>query len=243
MYITNSIQHYEQSLIDEAIEYFRSKMPEEACGVFADDKFIPFDNKADDPLKDFVIDDPEYTELYVDDHIDCILHSHNDFPMVSYNDKLSQQEVDIPFGIINFKQKSVTHVIFFGDHLQLEPLKGRPFFYGAFDCLTLVRDYYIMKYEIELPDPPKVWGFWNENDTMFEDGLEDSAVLFKIKPKYAEEGDIILYNMNGKCIDHCGILLDNNLVFHHFINRISARYPISIARNKLVSIYRRIKND
>lgn len=242
MYITNLIQHFERSLIDEAVEYFRTKMPEEACGIFSDNKFIPFVNKADDPLSNFAINDPLYTELYLNNKVDCILHSHDDFPSVSYDDKSNQQQLDIPYGIINFKQKSVTHVIFFGDYLEIEPLKGRPFFYGAFDCLTLVRDYYAINYNIELPDPPKYWNIWKDKQ-IFEGGLAEHKQLERIKLMYAEEGDIILYKMQGNNIDHCGIYLGNSLMLHHFIYRLSATYPLNIARTKIDCVYRRKQND
>jgi len=238
MYITNLIRHFDQKLINEAVEYFRSKLPEEGCGVFTDNEFIPFENEAEDKLKHFYINDEYYYKLYMTDEVKCILHSHNDSPQLSYTDMAMQQSIGIPFGIVNFKDEKTTHVLFCGDLLEIEPLKKRPYFWGIFDCLTVVRDYYIIKYDIKLPNPPKEIGYWRSTP-MFEDELAKSKHLHRIELNEADVGDIILYNFKSKYINHCGILLDNANVLHHFYNKISANYPIKFNRVSLHSVYRR----
>jgi len=235
MYTTNLIKHFDHKLINQAVEYCRSQLPYEACGIFTDDEFIPYENVAEDRLTSFRIEE----DLYSNDEVKCIIHSHNDSPACSYRDKENQQNMGIPYGIINFKDEITKHVIFFGDTLEIEPLKGRPYFWAAFDCLTLVRDYYRINYDILLPDPPKKWGFWEDDIPMFEGFLKDSKQIHIIELHEAEEGDILLYNSVGKYINHCGILLDGGLALHQFVNRLSATYPIKIFRDSLHSIYRR----
>ena len=235
-YTTNNIKYFDEELIQEAIEYMRPLWPEEACGVFSEGRFIPFENRAEDPKKNYIIDSIKFSSLLVDDKIDCIIHSHDNCPRLSYSDMQTQEEIGVPHGVINFKKRSVTHVIFWGEELPMAPLLGRPFFWGVSDCLTLVRDYYKINYNIELPNPLREWGFWKKGITMFEDGLEEADYLVRVEPKQAKEGDLLFFG--NETINHCGILLKRGLTLQQFVGRLSAEYPIKHNIDKLKKVYR-----
>ncbi|GAG79025.1 unnamed protein product, partial [marine sediment metagenome] len=118
---------------------------------------------------------------------------------------------------------------FWGGDIEREPLENRFFFYGVWDCFALVRDYFHLKFDINLPNIPREFGFWYKGISVFEKHLNSSDFgVYPVPIDNIKKGDILLYNMHGtKYINHCAICLEDGLVFHHFNNKISKPFPIS----------------
>lgn len=226
---TNQYQIIPEATRKDAIEYCRSCRPNEGCGVVVDDEFIPFENKADNPKNEFLIKDDEFTRLMMDDKIQVVIHSHNEYPHASYNDQAQQRALDIPFAIINFRHGTCEHFITWGDGLKPEPLKMRPFFFGVFDCLTLARDYFIEQFGICIPTPLRQLNYWKNDQPLFEENTssKDHPVSY-IDISEAKAHDVYFYKMGGsKYINHVGVILENGRMLHHFINKVSCSVPAS----------------
>lgn len=234
--ITNNNFKINNVAFNDAILYCKSHLPNEACGIISDNKFIPFTNKAEDKKSNFKIDDPLYFKLIIEDKVDCIIHSHLNYPHASINDQIQQESVDIPFGIINFNDNTVTHFIFWGN-IPKEHLLGRQFFFGVFDCAVLCRDFIKDKFDININIPHRSYKYWLTNEKLFEEFMESNSYNIK----YVDDikiNDLIFYKINSNVINHVGILIDNNIVLHHFCNRLSGRYSMNVYRDCIYKIGR-----
>ena len=237
---TNTIQNFNEQAKLDAIKHCRSCLPNEGCGIFSNDKFIPFENKAENPKNEFIINDDEFDKLLMDDKIQCIIHSHNEFPHASINDREQQIALDIPFGIINFRKGTAEHFIFWGDGIEIEPLLKRPFFFGVFDCLKLAEDYIFLKFQKKIEHQIVDINYWKKDQPVFEENLKsDKYPGYQIDINEAKEHDFYLYKMaNSKFINHIGIIIENNRVLHHFVNKVSCRLPASYYQQEIVAACR-----
>jgi len=241
MYITNRNEIFPQDVVDEAIKHTREDWENESCGAVIDGEYVRFQNEADDKSNTFLIQDTDFTNAYIDGKVEAVIHSHNNYPMASQEDQQQQVALDVPFGIINFKNGSVTHVVFWGDSLPMEPLEGREFFYGAWDCYGLVRDWLRINTGMLPPSPAREFPFWHKGISMFENFIEDGTMPFYYVDEHdIQPGDILLYNIyNTKYVNHCGVYLNNDgETLHHLYNKLSGRYPIMHNRQYLMKVMR-----
>ena len=230
-----------QAAVDAAIVHAKEQFPRESCGAIIQGDYVPFANVSDKPENSFEIKDEQWFEQYIGGNIDCIVHSHNDFNTASVLDQQQQRELDLPSLIINLRNRSLMDCIVFGEETPA-PLEGRPFFYGAFDCISLVSDYLVSVGRKALPNPPHEWEFWAKGERVFEEIIESdkSLNLKEVPTKDFMDGDILLYNMFGTShINHIGgVTGGNGEVLHHFYRNISGRYPINYGRQYLVKVMR-----
>ncbi len=236
--ITNQHNFFFDPAIQDAIVHAKEVFPDESCGAIIDDEYVRFDNQAEDKTKNFVIMDPYFDRSYQDNAIQAVIHSHNNDPAATAADQAQQIELEVPFGIVNLVNKSVTHLAFWGDSLPIEPLKRRHFFYGVWDCFSLVRDYFRIKHGVTFPNVPREYGFWLKNESIFENHIFNVDVvpvpLDEIRPN-----DVLFYNLHGsKFLNHCAVMKEDGLVLHHFENHCSQGYPISYSQQFLRFAYR-----
>jgi proteasome lid subunit RPN8/RPN11 len=233
--ITNTEIVFPDDCIKDSIDHAREVFPDESCGAIIDEKYVRFENKADDKSEGFMIKDDFFDQAYIDGHVQCVIHSHDDYPMATFDDQVQQLQLEVPFGIINLKNGSVTHYVFWGDTLPIEPLEGRHFFYGVWDCYGMIRDYIKLNHNIIPPNPARDWVFWYKGAKVFEDFIQDGTMPFEyIEIEEVQTGDFLLYNIEGtKYINHIGVMLDNGLAMHHLANEISRPLPITVYREFL----------
>ncbi len=227
MYITNSYDIFTQGIVDAAIEHAKEMFPLESCGAVIDNQYIRFKNCAQKPEEHFLINDPAFSLAHLSGKVKAVIHSHNDCPRASKEDQRQQQALDVPFGIINLRNRSVLHVVFFGDSLPKEPLEGRTFFYGVWDCYDLVREFIRQRFNLVAPNPPRNFAFWKRAESVFEQFIKDGILPFKrVELEDVRPDDILFYTIHGtKYINHCGVMRENGLVLHHLYNQISKTYP------------------
>lgn len=233
---TNTIQIFDSDLIVKAIEYCRSKLPYESGGIFTDHNFIPFENESDTPSNKYYINNPDFYYLLSQEKIKCLIHSHNNYPHSSIDDQRAQKDFDIPFCIINFRNGTCEHVIFWGNDIPKEPLIGRPFFFGVFDCLTLSADYIFNKYNKQVPTPDRDVDYWKYNQSLFEDTVSDKEypIDFIDKDDITID-DFLFYKFDSKYINHVGTLMDNGRILHHFMGKKSCILPKSYFKKNIVA--------
>lgn len=237
--ILNRHEIFPASVINDAIAHARSTYPLECCGAVISGEYVRFENTSNDPANEFIIDDPAFDAAYAAGNVEAVIHSHDDCGYASYADMAQQQAVYVPYGIINMRGGAPFQIVFFGDGLPAEPLLGRHWFFGVWDCWTLVRDYFAKEFGRIGPNPHKEYGFWERGESVFEEYIE-SAPIRKISVSDAKPGDLLFYRLSSttKYFDHCGIMHDKGLVLHHFLDRQSARYPVSFQRQAIRAAYR-----
>lgn len=237
---------FDKRCINAAIRHAREDWPNEACGAIIDGHYKRFDNKAPDKSNSFLINDPHFNQAYIDGKVKVVIHSHNDWDKASVEDQEQQKALEVPFGIINLKHKSIQHITFWGDSLPIAPLEGRFFFYGAgFDCIGLVRDYVFKTTGYRPPSPSHEWAFWLKGKSYFEEHIYGNDMpYYFIDLEDVKPGDVLLYNLMGtKYINHCGIFLNTRgEVLHHFHNQLSGRKPMSFERRYLKAAMRHDPN-
>ena len=237
-YITNRNEYFKREEIEKAIIHCKENYPLESGGIFdGEGEFIPFDNLSDEPDNCYEIDTQELYNRLINKDITCFIHSHinqNNF-RASYADQIAQGESGIPYGIISLRNGSCTHCVFFGDGIPTEPLLGRPFVYGVWDCLSLSRDYWLQEYNYELPDLPRSWCFWYKGEDMVDMFPKD---IRQVPLKDIREGDFLMYRLQSNTINHLGVMGKGGKALHHFHNQLSNWFPIAHNRQHLVRAYR-----
>ena len=236
------IANLNQSAVDNAIQHAMDEFPNESCGAIVNGTYIRFINESSDPSNSFEIKDDRWFEYYVANKIDCLVHSHNNSRVASVLDQIQQRELDIPSLIINLKHKSLMDCIVFGNK-DIPPLDGRPFFYGAFDCISLVDDYIYTKYKVHIPHPPHEWGFWSEGKNFFESYIDETIPFRDVPITEIKVDDILFYNIDGtRFINHIAVVAsDNGEVYHHMYNSVSGKYPITYNRKYLRKVMRLVQ--
>lgn len=236
----------EEDIKKHALEVF----PDECCGIIVDDNYIPLQNIAENPHKSFRIDPQIY--INYDGRLQCIVHSHCDeiidgtiykYNQASKKDIEMQINCGIPYGICYIDHmKNVKNIFYFGDTLEIQDLIGREYIYGVYDCYTTLRDYYRKELNIHMDNFPRD-KFWTKGPTPI-----DSLYDIKIKPcgfvennitlKTIKENDVVLFNIESSCINHCGVYIGNGLFLHHMYGCLSRRDPLMIYRDFISKIVR-----
>jgi len=199
----------------------KNRYPNEAViGVRLDGSLIELDNISKTPSESF-----EIRRMDSVTPLKALIHSHPDgelFP--SKCDMESQINMGIPWAIITTNGKDCSRMVWFGDQIEKLPLVGRPYVYGVYDCYSLIRDFYKEEYKIEIPDFPREWGWW-ENEDMYLDKFTEAG-FEEISESEIKRGDVFLVKIRSSRINHGGIYLGNEKILHH----LTSTCPVDLSR-------------
>ena len=220
-------------------DHFRSWYPKEGCGVIGvvkgKSKWFPCENLAEEE-EDFVMNPDDFHRVSLKSDVIAIVHSHiHSSPEPSYNDIKYCNALGIPYYIFSYPNMELEIL---KPKKVVNELAGREYEFGIFDCLEAVRDFYSQKLSINLkrreaylddwwehgedyftPEHIKEWGFHQVEDL--------------------KENDVLIFSMGAKIGTHCGVYLDEDIFFHHAVNRLSCKenlYPLW--KKHLTGIYR-----
>ena len=122
-------------------EYVKSQCPKEACGFIIDNDFVPVPNVHKKPEESFAVENGVFEKFAV--NCTAFIHSHpNWYACPSEKDMRQQIATAIPWGIVGCTKDAVTPIIFFGDTVEKDDLKNRPFIHGVSDCYSAIRDWF-----------------------------------------------------------------------------------------------------
>lgn len=217
------------SLIDEVKQHASDIFPNECCGALINDKYVRFENCSQDKENSFLIRNQEFDKQLLLGNVKQIIHSHNQKPHASIVDQEACSEMEVSYAIINLVDKNLpTHFIGWGGICKIASFVGRPFFFGVYDCLQLVYDYYKQKHNIRLPNPEREIDFIYNNNQLFEQYLDTITDRFTIVKNIddIDIDDICFYVMGGK-IAHVGVYIGDEKILHHWFNQKSNYYPIT----------------
>lgn len=121
-----------------------------------------------------------------------------------------------------------------------EPLLGRSFQFGVVDCYTMLRDFYKLNYDIDMPDYARPERFWDQGLDLYMDHYEECGFeLVHENPRYFRPGDVSLAAIQSSLANHAMIHLGDGRIVHHFIGRLSeVGFYRGIWRNHTVATIR-----
>ena len=185
----------------------------ECCGFILDNKtYLPCNNISPTPIETFEISPDDWIKAEQQGTITTVVHSHPDgLPILSQADQFYQQQTGLNWWLVCNNQIHKFRYI--------NPLLGREFKHGETDCLTLVRDAYMLT-GIDLPNYERKDDWWHNGQNLYLDLLPKNEFE---QVEDVQEGDVILICLGSTTPNHAAIYIGNQFILHHCPNRLSKR--------------------
>nr|WP_143421879.1 C40 family peptidase [Gilliamella mensalis] len=185
----------------------------ECCGFVIDNKsYLPCNSISPTPTETFEIPPDDWIKAEQKGEITAIVHSHpNGLPILSQADQFYQQQTAVDWWLVCDNKIHKFRYI--------QPLLGREFKHGKSDCLTLVRDAYMLT-GIDLPDYERQDDWWHKGQNLYLDLLPKNNFE---QVADVQEGDVILVCLGSTTPNHAAIYIGNQFILHHCPNRLSKR--------------------
>ncbi len=211
----------------DALVQAKDQDPKESCGLLLNirgkEKYFACKNLSTWANQCFIIDPEDYVKGSDLGDIIAIIHSHpTTQPIASEADKISCEETNLPWYIINPKTEQ------WGSYKPTgykAPLVGRQWVWGVTDCWALVRDWYKQELGITLRD----WERPITPEEFIADPMfvkcADATGFKELRPQEKlENGDLLFMSIMTTGLNHVAIFLDGD-VLHHLADRISCKEP------------------
>lgn len=228
----------------DAARHARSEYPKESCGLIVDGKYMPFDNEAEDPTKDFLIPPHKMLQVFQSGaEVQMVVHSHPNGPYFpSKADMEGQMRSGVPWAIVVLDDERIAgSPVIWGTKKPLLPIIGRPFCHGVTDCYSVVRDVFRLGKDelaaqgiedwpfdpIELYDLPRDDAWWNKGDNFYLDHYQKQGFRV-IEMDQARPGDCFLVKIRSTTCNHAGVYVGNEQIIHHLPQRLSRREPAGL---------------
>ena len=211
----------------DALVHAKEQDPKESCGLLLEikgkEKYFPCKNLSTYSQQCFIIDPDDFVKAEESGNILAVIHSHPVTPPIaSQADKISCENSDLPWHIVNPKTEQWGYYEPSG---YKPPLIGRHWVWGITDCWSLVRDWYKEEKNIILRD----WDRPTTPQQFLENPLfESCAWRTGFRELRTDEklinGDVLLMSILSPTLNHVAIFLDGD-VLHHLADRISCKEP------------------
>lgn len=207
-----------------AIEHAKAAKDQEACGLVVvcqgSEAYFPCQNIAEDPQHMFCINPYDWVDAEDKGAIVGVFHSHvSGSPAASDVDKKFAKNMSLPWHIYSVETDSwSTHC----PAVKRVQLLGREWIWRHQDCWTLVRDFY-QERGLRLPDykrPATIREFMD--DPLFDRYWPECGFQELSKNDDWQFGDMLLFALNNK-ITHAAVYLEDQIMIHHCIGRLSSR--------------------
>ena len=211
----------------DALIHAKEQDPKESCGLLLEikgkEKYFPCKNLSTYSQQCFIIDPDDFVKAEESGNILAVIHSHPVTPPIaSQADKISCENSDLPWHIVNPKTEQWGYY----EPSGYKPtLLGRPWVWGITDCWSLVRDWYKEEKNIILRD----WDRPTTPQQFLEKPLFESCAWrtgfreLRTDEKLID-GDVLLMSILSPNLNHVAIFLDGD-VLHHLADRISCKEP------------------
>jgi proteasome lid subunit RPN8/RPN11 len=185
----------------------------ECCGFVIDNKiYLPCKNISSTPTETFEISPDDWIKAEQQGMITAVVHSHPDgLSILSEADQFYQQQTGIDWWLV------CDNKIY--QFRNIRPLLGREFNHGKTDCLTIVRDAYMLA-GIDLPDYERQDDWWHNGQNLYLDLLPKNGFE---QVESVQEGDVILVCLGSITPNHAAIYIGNQFILHHCPKRLSKR--------------------
>lgn len=226
------------NFLTEIEKHFEEYYPKEGCGLIGvvngDAKWFPCKNisKTNDT---FVFDSSEYMEIAQKCDIIAVVHNHiNTSNEPSMHDIKYCNATGLIYYIFSYPDMELYTL---NPERKDKPLYGRLYEFGVQDCFEAARDYYI-KQGLDIPNRiPFEEKWWLKGINYFSDEYIKTWNFEKVDTM--KKGDFLTFSIFSEVPNHCGVYLDNDIFFHHAVNRLSCKESLFPDWKKhLTGIYR-----
>ena len=209
-----------------ALAWAKEQFPREACGLIVvargRERFWKCRNISMLAADQFILSPIDYAEAERAGEVVGVFHSHINLPPTASDaDRASCEATGVRWHIVGLPTAEWSEIAPCGFQA---PLVGRVHAWNALDCWTLVRDWYLRTWGIELISVPRWPNFWKDGIDILGDNVH--AAGFRDIPDGAkiEIGDVILCQTGDSPFpNHVGVMIGGGLVLHHAENRLSSR--------------------
>lgn len=200
--------------------------PRESCGVVCrqgkNEQYFPCRNQAEKAEDSFILHPEDHAAAEEWGEATYIVHSHPDATTQPSNVDLAQCYMsELPWIIVSWPE---------GDLRIIEPmagprpLEGRPFVHGIWDCFTIIRDWYKLERNIDLPNFQRSECWWESgNENLYMDNYRKAGfteINGELKP-----GDIIIMQVSAPVPNHAAVYIGDGIILHHMFGHLSKRTP------------------
>lgn len=212
-----------------------ARWPNEACGFVIrqgrKSLAIEVPNSAAQPTSYFLIQPQHYMDAMAQGEIIGIWHTHAECPAVpSMADLAGCEATAKPWYLMSCHKRDdgfdLSELVRFEPCGYQAPYLGRPYAFGSLDCWSLVRDYYLREFGIQLREYPRIENFWKVGHDLFGDNWE--AEGFQLVPRGQEPlvGDLFLFQTdNSGKPNHIAVYTGDGRILHHARGRLSSSDP------------------
>lgn len=227
----------------------------ECCGVItlSDGEYAyeACENTHADPAKYFRFNAETRNRIITQEEIVAYAHSH---PVGPGHPSKLDQEIQLKTGkpsVIAYRDISTgaVGVFSFGDHLLDAPLVGREFREAVFDCYEAIRSYAWQIEGRKMDAYPRHAGWWGrefqedpefvQDHDMYVRNFKDQGyvqftpTLQGMQDEWTPQmGDLILLKLGAQVVNHAGVYVGNNRVYHHRLGRPSTETSIGYMLDK-----------
>jgi proteasome lid subunit RPN8/RPN11 len=205
--------------------------PKESCGLVVVNGYVPVANVAEDPERHFVMPDDAWT---AHGRVQAVIHSHGaDAPLAPSADDMQHQiATGVPWAITRTDGVAASPLLWWGDFRLDEPLVGRTFVHGVTDCYGAIRSWMWQRRGVRLMDIPRDHSWWDAGGDLYNENFERAGYR-AIPADQAQLGDLALINFRSRVPNHGGVLIEDGLLYHHLMGRLSCREPIGRWRSMI----------
>ena len=225
-------------MIQDIKNHFDTEYPREGCGIIGvvrgKKRWFPCENIAETE-NNFILSSKDWFTIKKKADIIGIVHNHLDNDnSPSENDVNYCNALGIPYYIFSYPDMELNIV---EPRQNLNPLVGREYKFGTQDCFEAMRDW-LIKEGIVIPQRAAFEENWWEKDLDYFTEETIAQWGFK-KVTTPKKNDLLIFAIESKKGNHCGVYLRNDVFFHHAENRLSCReslYPFW--GEHIIGIYR-----
>lgn len=210
---------YDHAILAELTRHAREEAPREACGVVAGGRYHRLENLSRSEHH-FEMDMRGFLAVCRHAPVEAICHSHvGTSAAPSHLDRQGCEQSGLPWLILSWPSGDIETIEPCG---WTDPLIGRPWRWGESDCFSLVRDGLKFYADIDIPDFPRRWGFWEEIDLIGEHFAEAGFRDVDDEPRHL---DVLAMKVSAPRPNHLGLFLAPDVVLHQLIHQPSTRQP------------------
>lgn len=212
-------------IVSAIMTHAEAEYPKECCGLIVQNgrrqQYQRCRNVAPLPTEQFSLHPEDLAAAEDSGTVVAVVHSHPD--ATTQPSQLDQAQCDLsqlPWVIVSWPESDIRTIM---PLKGLKPLLGRPFVHGAWDCYTIVRDWYQLERDIVLPNFERADGWWNRGENLYMRHYGEAG--FEAATGDLQVGDVIIMQVQADEPNHAGVFIGEGLMMHHMYGQLSNRVP------------------
>ena len=230
--------------IINALRFAKSNLNHESCGLFifknykTEYDFLPLENKNKVNKDNFSISNSLFAKYFLENNIVSLFHTH----VGDWDENPSNLDIEVSesLGLPSyiFSTKTKDSFLYYPKSFKPTPLKSRIFIPFFQDCISYVRDYYYMNFNIKLQD-----NIFNWSRKRYE---SNDFLINNVKKYFSEviisdiqNGDLVILKPSFNNLFHIGVFDHSQYLYHHKIMRYPTRDLFTEElQNQVYKVYR-----